>query len=137
MPLNLRPTLRHFLFCLALALTLVGCAGDVTVESPEAHVPETPTEPVLILIGGQCRADNGRIECEDSSTSTPARHLVSVRWDLRDAATGISQDRRQNPPLAEVSFSGLEAGSYEVEQTVLADDGSSASQVHGGLEITN
>ena len=129
--------MKNLCLTLALVFALVGCDGDTVTVDNTSPAPDSPTEPVLVLIGGRCRADSGRIECEDSSRSTPAGRLASVQWDLRDAETGLSQDRRQNPPRAEVSFSGLEAGEYEVEQTVLAGDGGSASQVHGGLVITD
>ena len=114
---------------LLVVVFLVGCDGDVTID-------RTPTESsVSILIGGQCRTAGGRIECEDSSQSSPQDHLTAVRWELRSSTTGISQDRKQSDPGAEVSFSGLAPDTYEVEQTVVADDGASAQQVHGDLVI--
>ena len=122
-------------FILAVvALVLGACDGDVNIDG--AQQSASPTEPVSILIGGQCRAGDGRIECEDSSTSRPSGHLEAVRWELRSSSTGISQDNRRGQPDAEISFSGLEPDTYEVEQTVLADDGGAASQVHSDLVIT-
>ena len=118
---------------LPLVLALIACDGDVNIDGSEQST--SPTEPVTILIGGQCRAAFGRIECEDSSTSRPSGHLEAVRWELRSSSTGISQDNRRGEPDAEISFSGLEPDTYEVEQTVLADDGGAASQVHGDLVI--
>ena len=118
---------------LPLVLTLIACDGDVNIDGSEQST--SPTEPVTILIGGQCRAGDGRIECEDSSTSRPSGHLEAVRWELRSSSTGISQDNRRGEPDAEISFSGLEPDTYEVEQTVLADDGGAASQVHSDLVI--
>ena len=119
---------------LPLVLALVACDGDVNIDGSEQQ-STSPTEPVTILIGGQCRAGDGRIECEDSSTSRPSGHLEAVRWELRSSSTGISQDNRRGEPDAEISFSGLAPDTYEVEQTVLADDGGAASQVHGDLVI--
>ena len=111
---------------------LVACDGDVTVEGPSP----TPTEPVSILIGGQCRAFGSSIECEDDSRSVPADQLTSVSWSLRDAATGISIDSKPGQPSGEIAFSGLAEGAYSVEQTVVAADGSSDHQVHGNLSIS-
>ena len=124
-----------FLLALPLVLALVACDGDVNIEGNEQQ-SSSPTEPVTILIGGQCRTAFGRIECEDSSTSRPTGQLDAVRWELRSSTSGISQDNRRGQPDAEISFSGLEPDTYEVEQTVLASDGGSASQVHSDLVIT-
>ena len=126
---------RSLLALLVLPLlVLIACDedGDVNV----VNTPPTPTETVTVLIGGQCRTSGSSIECEDDSRSVPADQLSSVSWDLRDASSGISIDRKPGQPGGEISFSGLAPGEYSVEQTVAATDGSAAEQVHGNLAIS-
>jgi hypothetical protein len=116
---------------LLMMTLLVGCDDTVNIDNTS-----TPTDAsVTILIGGQCRTTAGRIECEDSSQSVPDGRLTAVRWDLRSSTTGISQDRTQGDPGGEISFAGLAPDTYEVGQTVIADDGATAVQVHGDLVI--
>ena len=112
--------------------TVVGCENDVTVDNTGDN---TPTEVISILIGGQCRTSGARIECEDDSRSAPSDQLTAVSWELRSSTTGISIDRRQSEPEGEVSFSGLDTDTYDVEQAVEASDGSIVQQVHGDLII--
>lgn len=120
------------IFLLLMVTLLVGCDGD-TVNIDNTSTPTDAS--VTILIGGQCRTTAGRIECEDSSQSAPDGRLTAVRWDLRSSTTGISQDRTQGDPGGEISFAGLAPDTYEVGQTVIADDGATAVQIHGDLVI--
>src|SRR5690348_10186369 len=89
-------------FGVAAALTL-GCDS---LDFSEGSSP-SPSEPVTILIGGQCRAVGRSIECEDESRSIPASQLRIIEWVLRNARTGDRLESRSAGPGDEVSFPGL------------------------------
>lgn len=92
--------------------------------------PSSPSDPVTILIGGQCRAVGRSIECEDESRSIPSNQLRIIEWVLRNARTGDRLESRSAGPGDEISFPGLANDPYQVTQRVSAKDGGSDQKVH-------
>lgn len=95
---------------------------------------DSSTEPTSISLEGSCRADVFRVECGDSTFTTPANRMESITFLLIDSSTGISVERKSVDPALdpprEVSFSGLDPGIYEVEHVVRATTGEEAKDVY-------
>ena len=115
------------LFCLAL-LGVSGCDWF-----------DSSTEPTSISLEGSCRPDTFRIECGDSTFTTPNNRMESITFILIDSSTGISVERKSVDPALdpprEVSFSGLESGTYEVEHVVRATTGEEARDVYANKVV--
>jgi hypothetical protein len=104
---------------------LTGCDND------------SPIETVTIFVGGQCRVVANTIVCRDASRSEPANRLTVVDWELISSSTGLSQGVLPSAPGGEISFTGLVAGSYQVNQTVSAQDGSTQGRSYGPFTISS
>lgn len=115
----------RFVLCLGLSLaTLAGCDKD------------SPTEEVSIFVGGQCLAAANIIVCEDASRSEPEDRLTIVDWKLISGSTGLTQRVQPSAPGGEISFTGLTAGTYQVNQAVSARDGSSQERTYGPFTVS-
>jgi len=124
----------HLVLCGSLALAaLAGCQDHSSGSSP-APSP-SPTEIVTIFIGGRCNVDGPTIACEDASRSDPQNRLTKVNWELIKVSTGRSQGVTPSSPGGEISFTGLFATDYQVNQTVFASDGSSQQKTYGPLSV--
>ena len=104
-------------------------------HSPSPSPSPSPTETVTIFIGGQCHVDGQTIECHDASRSEPWNRLTKVNWELIEVSSGRSQGVAPSSPGGEISFTGLFATDYQVNQTVFASDGSSQQRTHGPLSV--
>jgi hypothetical protein len=109
---------------LALA-TLAGCDKG------------SSTETVSIFVGGQCRIATNTIVCRDASRSEPENRLAVVDWELISGSTGLSQGVLPSAPGGEISFAGLAAGNYQVNQTVSAQDGSTQGRSYGPFTVSS
>jgi hypothetical protein len=127
--LSMRSLNRRLFPLLALAALAAGC----NVLDLSGH---SPTETVTIHLGGECHTDHQIILCRDSSSSVPANRLDSVEWSLYDAGTGFPRGSEQKEPGDQVSFPGLDFGTYQVIQRVVARDGGSAEHVYPSLSIS-
>lgn len=121
-------TLRKPSHCLVLWSSLVlaalaGCDKD------------SPTEPVSIFVGGQCIVAANTIVCRDASRSEPPNSLTVVDWELTSGTTGLSLAVLPSAPGGEISFTGLANGSYQVNQTVSAQDGSMQQRTYGPFTV--
>jgi hypothetical protein len=96
-----------------------------------------PTETVSIFVGGQCHVAANTIVCRDASRSEPQSLLTAVGWEVFSASTGLSQGASPSAPGGEVSFTGLAADTYQVNQTVSAHGGASQGRTYGPLTIVN
>lgn len=119
---------------LALA-TLAGCEERSSSYSRPPSPSPLPTEVVSIFVGGQCRVATNTIVCRDASRSEPENRLTAVGWELINGSSGLSQGSAPSEPGGEISFTGLAAGSYQVNQSVYAKDGSSQGRTYGPLNV--
>lgn len=94
------------------------------------------TEIVSIFVDGQCHVAASTIVCRDASRSDPPDSLTAVDWELISAFTGLSQGSTPSPPGGEISFTGLAPGSYQVNQTVSARDGTFQERTYGPLVVS-
>lgn len=122
---------------LILACSLLSACQEVNnPTAPEADF-------VRIGLTGQCRAEDRRVECEDSSTTDPPGHIQQVAFRLVNTRTGTTQETQTlaggcgtAPGLpCEVSFTGLAIGIYEVRHSVETTAGQLASTTYGPLEV--
>jgi len=93
-------------------------------------------EIVSIFVGGQCQVAAGTIVCRDASRSEPQNRLTAIDWELINSSTGLSQGSLPRAPGGEISFTGLAAGTYQVNQTVSAQDGSKEEKTYGPLTVS-
>ncbi|MBW8879595.1 MAG: hypothetical protein JF614_32075 [Acidobacteria bacterium] len=125
---------HRLVLCGSLALAmLAGCQAHSTSSSPSP----LPTETVSIFVGGQCHVAANTIVCRDASRSEPQSLLTAVGWEVFSASTGLSQGASPSAPGGEVSFTGLAADTYQVNQTVSAHGGASQGRTYGPLTIVN
>jgi hypothetical protein len=134
-------TRRKQFYCLVLCgslalTTLAGCETNSSSSSSPSTSPASPTETVSIFVGGQCRVAANTIVCRDASRSEPQNRLTAIDWELISGSSGISQGASPTAPGGEVSFTGLTAGSYQVNQRVSAQDGSAQGRTYGPLTIS-
>ena len=125
---------RLVLFGGLVLATLAGCEDHSSSSSPSP--PLLPTETVSIFVGGQCRVAVSRIVCRDSSRSEPQNRLRAIDWELFSGSTGLSQGSTPSAPGGEISFTGLATDSYQVNQKVSAQDGSSQERTYGPFTIS-
>lgn len=118
---------RRLTLCIGLALvTLAGCDKG------------SPTETVSIFVGGQCLITANTIVCRDASRSEPQNRLTVVDWELVNGSTGLSLGVLPSPPGGQISFTGLVTNSsYQVNQTVSAQDGSSQERTYGPFTVSS
>jgi hypothetical protein len=127
---------HHLVLCGSLALaTLSGCRDHSTSHSPSPSPSPSPTEVVSIFVGGQCRVAANTIVCRDTSRSEPQNRLTKISWELIESSTGLSQGVAPSSPSGEISFTGLTATTYQVNQTVSASDGSEQERTYGPLVV--
>ena len=120
-----RNRLHHRVLWISLALVpLAGCNKN------------SPTETVSIFVGGQCLVAANTIVCRDASRSEPQNRLTVVDWELTLSSSGLSLGVLPSAPGGTISFNGLAAASYQVNQTVSAQDGSSQQRSYGPLAVT-
>jgi hypothetical protein len=125
---------HYLVLCGGLALAaLAGCEQKSSPTAPPSPSP-LPTEMVSILVGGDCHASSSSILCRDKSLSEPRNGLSAVGWELFNDA-GLPQGSSPSSPGGEVSFTGLAAAKYHVNQTVFAKDGSSQTRTHPDLVV--
>jgi hypothetical protein len=93
----------------------------------------SPTETVSIFVGGQCRVAANAIGCRDASRSEPQNRLTVVDWELIGGPTRGSQP---SAPGGEVSFTELATGTYQVNQSVSALDGSTQERIYGPFSVS-
>lgn len=133
---NRNRTALAVIVSLLVALFAFGCSDDDTTNFVS---PTDPGLPVIVFLGGQCRAAPTRVECEDESRSEPRNELSAITFELRDSATGLSVERRSADPQSgvprEVSFAGVSPGTYEVRHQVVATDGGTVTTVYSGLVV--
>jgi hypothetical protein len=91
--------------------------------------------PVSIFVGGQCIVAANTIVCRDASRSEPPESLTVVDWELTSGTTGLSLAVLPSAPSGEISFTGLANGSYQVNQTVSAPDGSVQQRTYGPFTV--
>jgi len=116
---------RSLFLCLSLCLSmLAGCNKD------------TPTETVSIFVGGQCILATNTIVCRDASRSEPQNRLAVVDWELVRGSTGLSQGVLPSAPGGQIAFTGLAPGSYQVNQTVSARNGSQQEKTYGPFTVS-
>ena len=126
---------HHLVLCGGLALAaLAGCQDHSSPTSPPSPTPPSP-ETVSIFVGGQCRVASNAVVCRDASRSEPQNHLSAVGWELINSSTGLSQGSSPSSPGGEISFTGLATATYQVNQTVFAQDGSSQGRTYGPLSV--
>jgi len=84
----------------------------------------SPSEPDRVLTDGRCSAAlPGQIVCEDSTVVIGGDYgLETIQWVVRSLA-GFTVDSENSEPEGEVTFTGLSASSYSVEQTPYLEDG--------------
>ena len=122
------------------ALTMIGLLlslGFITVSCTEENNYVTPTEPdvVSIFTNGRVNGAATSISCEDDSSTIPANRAEVIEWVVR-APSGSTADSGTAAPKGEVTFSGLAAGEYTVEQTVHLDDGTEGPpKVYDGVTV--
>lgn len=104
--------LSLFLVLAVLSVLAAGC--DLSEETNT--VAPTPTEPVVLQLGGGCDADGTTIFCRDETT--PREHVRSVTWRFKSANVTLAVRSGQ-----EVDYTVDAAGDYAVEHEVVADDG--------------
>jgi hypothetical protein len=122
---------RRLVLWVSLALpVMAGCDANSSSPSP------LPTEAVSIFVGGQCRVAVNMIVCRDASRSEPRNRLTAIDWELISNSTGLSLGSSPSAPGGEVSFTGLAIGSYQVNQTVSAQDHSAQRRTYGPLTVT-
>lgn len=126
---------RLFVWGSLVLATLAGCE-ERSSSLPRPSSP-SPTEIVSIFVGGQCRVAVSTIVCRDASRSEPENRLTAVGWELINGSSGLSQGSSPSEPGGEISFTGLAAGSYQVNQSVYAKDGSSQARTYGPLTINH
>jgi hypothetical protein len=125
---------RLFVWGSLVLTTLAGCE-ERSSSSPRPSSP-LPTEIVSIFVGGQCRVAANTIVCRDASRSEPEGRLAAVDWELISSSSGISQGGLPSPPRGEIAFTGLAPGTYQVDQSVYAQDGSSQERTYGPLVVS-
>lgn len=122
--MNQRKWSYRLILCLSLSLvTLAGCDKD------------SSTEAVSIFVGGQCLAAMNTIVCRDASRSEPQDRLTVVDWELIKGSNGLSLGVLPSAPGGQISFTGLAADSYQVNQTVSAQDGSEQERTYGPFTV--
>jgi len=91
---------------------------------------DSPTDTtVSIFVGGQCLVAANTIVCRDASRSEPTGR------ELTSGTTGLSLAVLPSAPGGEISFTGLANGSYQVNQTVSAQDGSAQERTYGPFTV--
>ena len=90
---------------------------------------------VSIFSGGQCLVVGNTIACQDTSRSEPAERLTVVDWELTSGTTGLSLAVQPSAPGGKTLFTGLARGTYQVNQTVTAEDGSAQERSHGPFTV--
>lgn len=116
---------RSLFLCISFSLPLLtGCHKD------------SPTETVSIFVGGQCILATNTIVCRDASRSEPQSRLAVVDWELVRGATGLSQGVLPSAPGGQIAFTGLAPGSYQVNQTVSARNGTQQEKTYGPLTVS-
>lgn len=117
---------RLILWILLVLEALAGCGHD------------SPSEGVSIFVGGQCLITANTIVCRDASRSEPQNRLTVVDWELVNGSTGLSLGGLPSPPGGQISFTGLVTNSsYQVNQTVSAQDGSSQERTYGPFTVSS
>jgi hypothetical protein len=96
----------------------------------------SPTETVSIFVGGQCLTAANTIVCRDASRSEPQNRLTVVDWELISSSTGLSQGVLPSAPGGQISFTGLAAGGYQVNQMVSAQGGSTQERTYGPFTVS-
>lgn len=96
----------------------------------------SPTEAVAIFVGGQCLLATNTIVCGDASRSEPPNRLAVVDWELVSGSTGLTQRLLPSAPGSQIAFPALATGTYEVNQTVFADDGSRQERTYGPFTVS-
>jgi len=97
----------------------------------------SPTETIDIFVGGQCLIAANTIVCRDASRSEPQNMLTVVDWELVSGSTGFSLAVLPSAPGGTISFTGLATGSYQVNQTVSAQDGSQQERTYGPFTVSS
>jgi hypothetical protein len=125
---------HYLVLCGGLALAmLAGCQDHSSPTSPSPE-PSPPTETVSLFAGGHCNVDKNTIVCGDSSK--PQSRIQSVEWELVSGSTGITLQSSSKPPGSAISFPGLAAGTYQVNQTVTGKDGLALAATYGPLTVS-
>lgn len=85
---------------------------------------QTPTDPdVTIFTDGRVTAPfAGAISCEDDSRTIPEGKVALIQWIVRSPA-GNTADSGTTAVKGEITFIGLPAGDYVVEQTAHLKNG--------------
>lgn len=96
----------------------------------------SPTEAVTIFVGGQCRVATNAIICRDASRSEPQDRLTVIDWELIISSSGLSQGSMPGSPGGEISFTGLTTDTYQVNQSVSAQDGSEQERTYGPFTVS-
>lgn len=113
--------LHYYAVLLFLAVLLIGC--EINDNSNSNPTPTSPDSVTVLTSGRVTSSTPGTIECEDTSRTIPADQAAAVRWTVRLVASG---DSASSAPGGEVTFTGLAAGTYTVEQVVILKDQSEA-----------
>ncbi|HEV7504811.1 MAG TPA: hypothetical protein VGS07_07875 [Thermoanaerobaculia bacterium] len=131
-----RKRFYRLVLCGSAALAALAGCQDHSHTSSAVVVPTLPTDPVSIVVGGQCHGSGSTIVCRDASRSEPQSRLTAVDWELISISTGLSQGVSPSAPGGEVSFTGLSFDTYQVNQTVSAQGGSTQERTYGPFIIS-
>jgi hypothetical protein len=128
--------LHPLVLCGSLTLAmLTGCQDHSSPTAPSPEPSPQPTENVSLFAGGQCHVATNTIVCRDLSRSEPQNRIKSVEWELVSSTTGIPLQSTSKPSGADVSFPGLAPGIYQVDQTVIGQDGAQQARTYGPLSV--
>jgi hypothetical protein len=116
----MKPIHYYIIILICAIFLLPGC------EIKDTRTPTQPDEEpvyVTVLTSGRVTSPApGRIAVEDDSSTIPANEIAQVQWVVR-APTGSSADSGTTAPGGELTFTGLPAGGYTVEQTAILKSG--------------
>ncbi len=116
-----------------LLLALYSCDESTTINNPTE--PDFPSN-VRIFTTARVIGGEGIIKCEDSSTTIPENQASTIEFIVR-LGSGDSADSGTAVPGGQITFSGLEPGTYSVEQTVfLKDQTRGPTKVHNNVPVT-